>query len=175
MCYPDTIKPDMHPKVEMAGQPITILSIITAVKTAPTSLKAQSSVASTTPKQASNLQPEFLQQQQPAPVNDTCTYEWVVLTGFGFLLVSNRLTLLQAGVLPQSLQSLDGIPNAFRYDLMALASERIPNRMSTSRCVMMTLHLGREDRGKENAVSPPFHMVSRFELEIGTSLLVWSA
>ena len=36
---------------------------------------------------------------------------------------------------------------------MALASERIPNRMSTSRCVMMTLHLGRDDRGKENAVS----------------------
>ena len=81
--------------------------------------------------------------------------EWVVLTGFGFLLVSNRLTVLQAGVLPQSLQSLNGIPNAFRYDLMALASERIPNRMSTSRCVMTTLHLGREDRGKENAVSLP--------------------
>ena len=58
---------------------------------------------------------------------------------------------------------------------MALASERIPNRMSTSRCVMMTLHLGRDDRGKENAVSPPFRMVSRFELEIGTSLLVWFA
>ena len=35
---------------------------------------------------------------------------------------------------------------------------------------MTTLHLGRDDRGKENAVSPPFHMVSRFELEIGTSL-----
>ena len=83
--------------------------------------------------------------------------------------------LLQAGVLPQSLQSLDGIPNASRTGLMALATERIPNRMSTSHCVMMTLHLGRDDRGKENAVSPPFHMVSRFELEIGTSLRVWSA
>ena len=102
--------------------------------------------------------------------------EWCrVLASFGFLLASNRLTLLQAGVLPQSLQSLDGIPNGFRYGLTALASERIPNRMSTSRCVMTTLHLGRDDRGKENAVSPPFRTVSRFELEIGTSLLVWSA
>ena len=36
-------------------------------------------------------------------------------------------------------------PNAFRYGSEALASERIPNRMSTSRCVMMTLHLGRDD------------------------------
>ena len=97
------------------------------------------------------------------------------LASSGFLLASNRLTLLQAGVLPQSLQSLDGIPNAFCYGLMALASERIPNRMSTSRCVMTTLHLGRDDRGKENAVSPPFHTVSQFELKIGTSLLVWSA
>ena len=39
--------------------------------------------------------------------------------------------------------------------LAALDAERIPNRMSTSRCVMTTLHLGRDDRGKENAVSPP--------------------
>ena len=46
--------------------------------------------------------------------------------------------------------------------------------MSTSRCVMMTLHLGRDDRGKENAVSPPSCMVSQFELEIGTSLQVLS-
>ena len=75
------------------------------------------------------------------------------MTSSRFLLASNRLTLLQAGVLPQSLQSLDGIPNAFRYGLMALASERIPNRMSTSHCVMTTLHLGKDDRGKENAVS----------------------
>ena len=97
------------------------------------------------------------------------------MTSSGFLLASNRLTLLQAGVLPQSLQSLDGIPNAFRYGLTALALERIPNHMSTSRCVMMTLHLGRDDQGKENAVSPPFRTVSRFELEIGTSLLVWSS
>ena len=47
--------------------------------------------------------------------------------------------------------------------------------MSTSHCVMTTLHLGRDDRGKENAVSPPFRMVSPFELEIGTLLQVWSA
>ena len=47
--------------------------------------------------------------------------------------------------------------------------------MSTSHCVMMNLHLGRDDRGKEKVVSPPFCMVSRFELEIGTLLLVWLA
>ena len=57
--------------------------------------------------------------------------------------------------------------------LAALASEWIPNRKSTSCCVKMTLHLDRDDQGKENAVSPPFRMVSQFELEIGTSLLVW--
>ena len=39
--------------------------------------------------------------------------------------------------------------------LAALDAERIPDRKRTSRCVMMTLHLGRDDRGKENAVSPP--------------------
>ena len=39
--------------------------------------------------------------------------------------------------------------------LAALASKRIPDCKSASRCVMMTLHLGRDDRGKENAVSPP--------------------
>ena len=39
--------------------------------------------------------------------------------------------------------------------LAALDAERIPNRKGPSRCVMMTLHLGRGDRGKENAVSPP--------------------
>ena len=66
-------------------------------------------------------------------------------------------------------------PNAFRTGWMALASGRIPDRMSTSHCVMTTLHLGRDDRGKENVVSPPFRTVSRFELEIGTSLRVWSA
>ena len=47
--------------------------------------------------------------------------------------------------------------------------------MSTSHCVMTTLHLGRDDQGKENAVSPPFRTVSWFKLEIGTSLLVWFA
>ena len=50
----------------------------------------------------------------------------------------------------------DGIPGADPMTrLAALDAERIPNRKSTSRCVMMTLHLGRGDRGKENAVSPP--------------------
>ena len=39
--------------------------------------------------------------------------------------------------------------------LAALAAERIPDRKSASHCVMTTLHLGRDDRGKENAVSPP--------------------
>ena len=78
--------------------------------------------------------------------------------------------LLQAGVLPPKPPESGWYPNAFRYGSTVLASERIPNRMSTSRCVMTTLHLGRDDRGKENAVSPPFHTVSQFELEIGTSL-----
>ena len=39
--------------------------------------------------------------------------------------------------------------------LVVLDVEWIPDRKSTSRCVMTTLHLGRDDRGKENAVSPP--------------------
>ena len=39
--------------------------------------------------------------------------------------------------------------------LAALDAEQIPDCKSTSRCVMTTLHLGRDDRGKENAVSPP--------------------
>ena len=39
--------------------------------------------------------------------------------------------------------------------LAVLASEQILDRKSASRCVMTTLHLGRDDRGKENAVSPP--------------------
>ena len=39
--------------------------------------------------------------------------------------------------------------------LAALDTERIPDCKSTSCCVMTTLHLGRDDRGKENAVSPP--------------------
>ena len=39
--------------------------------------------------------------------------------------------------------------------LVALDAKRIPDHKSTSRCVMKTLHLGRDDRGKENAVSPP--------------------
>ena len=67
------------------------------------------------------------------------------LTSSGSLWAPNRRTLLRAGVLPPSLQSLDGIPNTFSTGLMALASEWIPNRMSTSHCVMTTLHLGRDD------------------------------
>ena len=39
--------------------------------------------------------------------------------------------------------------------LVVSAAERILDRKSASRCVMMTLHLGRDDWGKENAVSPP--------------------
>ena len=39
--------------------------------------------------------------------------------------------------------------------LAALAAERILDRKSASCCVMTTLHLGRDDRGKENVVSPP--------------------
>ena len=46
-------------------------------------------------------------------------------------------------------------PTGSTTRLAALASERIPDHKSTSHCVMMTLHLGRDDRGKENAVSPP--------------------
>ena len=64
-------------------------------------------------------------------------------------------------------------PMPYVLCLTALALERIPNHMITSLCVMMTLHLGGDDRGKENAVSPPFRTVSRFKLEIGTLLLVW--
>ena len=49
-----------------------------------------------------------------------------------------------------------GIPGVIPTTrLAALDAERIPDRKSTSRCVMTTLHLGRDDRGKENAVSSP--------------------
>ena len=33
--------------------------------------------------------------------------------------------------------------------------QKIMGKCKYSRCVMTTLHLGRDDRGKENAVSPP--------------------
>ena len=39
--------------------------------------------------------------------------------------------------------------------LAVLDAERIPDRKGTSHCVLTTLHLGRDDRRKENAVSPP--------------------
>ena len=43
-------------------------------------------------------------------------------------------------------------------------------------CKLTTLHLGRDDRGKENTVSPPQPLVvSRSELVIGTSLQVRTA
>ena len=83
--------------------------------------------------------------------------------------------------IPYGVQSTDATANGVVSPtgsitcLAVLVLERIPNRKSTSYCVMMTLHLGRDDRGKENAVSPPFRTVSPLELKIGTSLLVWFA
>ena len=88
---------------------------------------------------------------------------------------SDLQMLLQTGSCPECLQSLDGFPQRLPYWLDGVSVGWIPNCMSTSHCVMTTLHLDRDDRGKENAVSPPFHMVSRFELKVGTSLQVWSA
>ena len=46
-------------------------------------------------------------------------------------------------------------PTGHTTRLAALVSEWILDRKSASRCVMTTLHLGRDDRGKENVVSPP--------------------
>ena len=57
--------------------------------------------------------------------------------------------------------------------LMALAPGRIPYQLVLLIVfVMTTLHLGRDDRGKENAVFPPSLMASRLELKIGTLLQV---
>ena len=53
-CHPDAVKPDTHPKVEVAGQPVTTPSTSEAVQLqqAPTAPVVQPSVAPTTPKQA---------------------------------------------------------------------------------------------------------------------------
>ena len=46
-CHPDAVKPDMHTKVEVAGQPIT-----TSLTSAPTAPTVQPPTAPTTSKQA---------------------------------------------------------------------------------------------------------------------------
>ena len=61
--HPDAVKPDMHPKVEVAGQPFTTTSISETVQQAPTTPAVQPSVAPATPKQAAAQ----TLQQQPAP------------------------------------------------------------------------------------------------------------
>ena len=58
--HPDAVKPDTHPKVEVAGQPVTILSTSEAVQQAPTAPTVQPLL----PLQyLSKLQPKALQQQ----------------------------------------------------------------------------------------------------------------
>ena len=51
-CHPDAVKPDIHPKVEVAGQPVTTPSNPEAVQLqqAPTAPAVQPSVAPTTHK-----------------------------------------------------------------------------------------------------------------------------
>ena len=53
-CHPDAVKPDTHPKVEAAGQPVTTPSPSEAVQLqqAPTAPAVQPPVAPVTPKQA---------------------------------------------------------------------------------------------------------------------------
>ena len=53
-CHPNAVKPDMHPKVEVAGQPFTtpLTSEAVQLQQAPTAPAVQPSVAPTTPKQA---------------------------------------------------------------------------------------------------------------------------
>ena len=57
--HPDAVKPDTHPKVEVAGQPITTPSTPEAVQLqqAPTAPTVQPSVAPATPKQAAARSP----------------------------------------------------------------------------------------------------------------------
>ena len=57
--HPDAVKPDTHPKVEVAGQPITTPSTSEAVQLqqAPTAPAVQPSVAPATPKQAAARSP----------------------------------------------------------------------------------------------------------------------
>ena len=58
-CHPDAVKPDMHPKVEVAGQPVTIPSTSEAVQLqqTPTASAVQPSVALATSKQAAAQSP----------------------------------------------------------------------------------------------------------------------
>ena len=70
-CHPDAVKPDTHPKVEVAGQPLTTLSTSEAVQLqqTPTALAVQPSAAPTTPKQAAAQSPTAatsIQQKAPA-------------------------------------------------------------------------------------------------------------
>ena len=57
--HPDAVKPDTHPKVEVAGQPITTPSTSEAVQLqqAPTAPAVQPPVAPATPKQAAARSP----------------------------------------------------------------------------------------------------------------------
>ena len=65
------MKPDTHPKVEVAGQPVTTPSTSEAVhlQQAPTAPTVQPSVAPTTPKQAAAQSPTAATHtQQKTPV-----------------------------------------------------------------------------------------------------------
>ena len=68
--HPDTVKPDMHPKVEVAGQPVTTPSTSEAVQLqqAPNAPAVQLPVAPATPKQAAARSPTAatcIQQKTP--------------------------------------------------------------------------------------------------------------
>ena len=70
--HPDAVKPDTHPKVEVAEQPVTTPSTSEAVQLqqAPTAPVVQTSVAPTTPKQAAAQSPTAATRtQQKTPVN----------------------------------------------------------------------------------------------------------
>ena len=63
-CHPDAVKPDMHPKVEVAEHPVSTPSQVTAQQAVPTAAQrtsvapaAQPSVAPATPKQAAAWSP----------------------------------------------------------------------------------------------------------------------
>ena len=69
--HPDAVKPDMHPKVEVAGQPVTTPSTSEAVQLqqTPTAPAVQPSVAPVTPKQAAAWCPTAATHtQQKTPV-----------------------------------------------------------------------------------------------------------
>ena len=79
-CHPDVLKPDTHPKVEVAGQPITTPSTSEAVQLqqAPTAPAVEPPVAPTTPKQAAAQSPTAATHtQQKTPV----TADVQLLTG----------------------------------------------------------------------------------------------